>query len=228
MIRAVRVGVHPPARFEDLVHRDRLREALRAANETRDRLSKRVVWNVNSTAPRSTTRHGRSASRCCARTRTSSRRSCVQAMILHDPQTAGVGPALAAARARLVWRCHLGIDGPNAESVAGWEFLHPCLDRVSCSAFSRETDIPAFCDRGPDVRSVVDDLEGAVVFHGVEKAWQAFPDEIRSRVHLVSLPTEDIQELGRAARKRVREHFLGVEHLLRYAELLARVDAAAS
>jgi trehalose synthase len=49
-LQEVRVGVHPIDRFQDLVPPERMRDALIAAGAARDRLSKRVVWNINSTA----------------------------------------------------------------------------------------------------------------------------------------------------------------------------------
>ena len=47
---------------------------------------------------------------------------------------------------------------------------------------------------GPNVRAVADDPEGAAVFDGVVAAWRALEDEPRARVHLVSLPTVDVDE----------------------------------
>jgi trehalose synthase len=47
---------------------------------------------------------------------------------------------------------------------------------------------------GPNVSGVTDDPEGAMVFEEVEEAWRALPDGIRDRVHLVALPTDDVQE----------------------------------
>jgi trehalose synthase len=35
---------------------------------------------------------------------------------------------------------------------------------------------------------------------------------------------EQMRQLGEAARDRVREHFLGIDHLLRYAQLIQRLD----
>jgi trehalose synthase len=345
-------------------------------------------------------------------------------VLLHDPQTAGLAPALTSAGARLIWRCHIGLDVPNEEADKGWQFLKPYLDGIPHYVFSRESYIPDVCDHGkstviqpsidafapknqdldektirtnlvhtglvegpppgdadhcflrddgtpgrverradvtrmgraldwdtplivqvsrwdplkdmlgvmqgfallcgrhcpsrpelvlagPDVRGVADDPEGAVVFAQVAQAWRALPDSIRDRVHLASLPTDDIQEnaaivnalqrhativvqkslqegfgltvteamwknrpvvasavggiqdqivdgvsgvlladprdleafadtlcslladpahmeeLGKGARERVREHFLGVDHLLKYAELLAQIDEPA-
>jgi trehalose synthase len=47
---------------------------------------------------------------------------------------------------------------------------------------------------GPNVRAVADDPEGAVVLDEVETAWRQLPEAVRRRVHLASLPTEDVEE----------------------------------
>ena len=49
-LQEVRVGVYPLERFQSLVPRKRMRKSLVAARNARNRLSKRVVWNINSTA----------------------------------------------------------------------------------------------------------------------------------------------------------------------------------
>jgi trehalose synthase len=161
---------------------------------------------------------------------------------------------------------------------------------------------------GPNVTAVADDPEGGAVFGRVLTAWRALPHGIRDRVHLVSLPIDDVAEnaiivnalqrhatvvvqkslregfgltvteamwkarpvvasavggiqdqiqdgvngillkdptdldvfaeavrwllenpadagrLGEAARERVRDEFLGVRHLLQYAELIEDLD----
>lgn len=64
-------------------------------------------------------------------------------VILHDPQTAGLAPALLRAGARVIWRCHIGTDEPNAHSERGWEFLAPFLREASYRIFSRESYVPA-------------------------------------------------------------------------------------
>lgn len=344
-------------------------------------------------------------------------------VLLHDPQTAGLAQALIDAGAHVVWRCHIGIDTPNDEAAAGWEFLRRYLEPIPLYVFTRETYVPGFCDHGktlvirpsidafsaknqdldetavrtilvhtglvegppparpdhgflrddgspgrverraevvrlgrppkwdtplivqvsrwdplkdmkgvmlgfaklcestcpvrpelvlagPNVKGVTDDPEGASVFADVEETWRALPDAIRDRVHLASLPTDDVQEnaamvnalqrhatvivqkslregfgltvteamwkarpvvasavggiqdqiedgvngvllqdprdldafaerlcglirdpealarLGAAARKRARDEFLGLDHLLQYAKLIERIDEA--
>src|SRR3954462_2089369 len=44
-------------------------------------------------------------------------------VILHDPQTAGLIPTVKAAGVPVVWRCHIGLDRPNAIAREAWRFL---------------------------------------------------------------------------------------------------------
>lgn len=67
-------------------------------------------------------------------------------VILHDPQTAGLAPALAGAGAVLAWRCHIGHDAVNAEVEGGWSFLEPYLADVPAYVFSRRTYVPRQLD----------------------------------------------------------------------------------
>jgi len=60
-------------------------------------------------------------------------------VILHDPQTAGMLPALrAAADVRLIWRAHIGLDLPNDVAREAWGFLTPYLGEADAYVFSRE------------------------------------------------------------------------------------------
>jgi trehalose synthase len=58
-------------------------------------------------------------------------------VILHDPQTAGMAPGLAASGARLVWRAHIGVDVPSDRVRGAWDFLRPYLGGVDGFVFSR-------------------------------------------------------------------------------------------
>ncbi|PIE27888.1 MAG: glycosyl transferase family 1, partial [Micrococcales bacterium] len=54
-------------------------------------------------------------------------------VVLHDPQTAGMIPAMKAHGAHVVWRSHIGKDEPNEYTEQVWAFLAPYLadaDRV--------------------------------------------------------------------------------------------------
>jgi trehalose synthase len=57
-------------------------------------------------------------------------------VMLHDPQTAGLcGPAREAG-ARVIWRCHVGIDEPNDLARQAWEFLRPEIESAELLIFS--------------------------------------------------------------------------------------------
>jgi len=60
-------------------------------------------------------------------------------VILHDPQSAGLVPALSTLGATVIWRSHVGVDEPNDFARASWEFLRPYLDRASALVFSRRS-----------------------------------------------------------------------------------------
>ncbi len=65
-------------------------------------------------------------------------------VLLHDPQTAGLAAPLAQAGARVVWRCHIGVDWENEVTRAGWEFLRPHLAAAQAYVFSRRGYVPAW------------------------------------------------------------------------------------
>lgn len=58
-------------------------------------------------------------------------------VILHDPQTLGLAGALAAAGARVIWSCHVGVDEPNDLAREAWDFLRPYALRAHDLVFSR-------------------------------------------------------------------------------------------
>ena len=63
-------------------------------------------------------------------------------VLLHDPQTAGLAAPLAQAGARVVWRCHIGVDWENDATRGGWEFLRPHLAAAEAYVFSRREYVP--------------------------------------------------------------------------------------
>lgn len=68
-------------------------------------------------------------------------------VILHDPQTAGLARHAADAGARVIWRCHVGVDEENEHSERGWAFLRPELEPyVDCYVFSRRSFAPPWVD----------------------------------------------------------------------------------
>jgi trehalose synthase len=58
-------------------------------------------------------------------------------VILHDPQTAGLVPAVHACGVPVVWRCHVGVDEPNALVRETWRFLEPYVVAADATVFSR-------------------------------------------------------------------------------------------
>jgi trehalose synthase len=65
-------------------------------------------------------------------------------VILHDPQTAGLVPALKRQGATVVWSCHVGTDTPNDLARTAWEFLQPAVEEADAYVFSRA----AYCWEG--------------------------------------------------------------------------------
>jgi trehalose synthase len=59
-------------------------------------------------------------------------------VFLHDPQTAGLVPAIREMGAIVVWRCHVGLDLPNELARRAWAFLRPYVERADACVFSRQ------------------------------------------------------------------------------------------
>jgi trehalose synthase len=56
---------------------------------------------------------------------------------LHDPQPAGLVPAMKEAGLTVVWRCHIGVDEPNDVAREAWDFLRPYVEPADAYVFSR-------------------------------------------------------------------------------------------
>ena len=56
---------------------------------------------------------------------------------LHDPQPAGLVPAMKEAGLAVVWRCHIGVDQPNDAAREAWDFLRPYVEPADAYVFSR-------------------------------------------------------------------------------------------
>ena len=67
-------------------------------------------------------------------------------VLLHDPQTAGLVPALKRQGATVIWSCHVGIDEPNDLARTAWDFLRPAVQEADAYVFSRA----AYCWEGLD------------------------------------------------------------------------------
>lgn len=58
--------------------------------------------------------------------------------VIHDPQAAGLVPALANHGAQVIWRSHVGVDKPNEFARSAWRMLTPCLKQAGAYVFSRQ------------------------------------------------------------------------------------------
>jgi trehalose synthase len=65
-------------------------------------------------------------------------------VLLHDPQTAGLTAALAAADACVTWRSHIGLDTENDATRGAWDFLRPHLSPAAAYVFSRRQYAPSW------------------------------------------------------------------------------------
>jgi trehalose synthase len=79
-------------------------------------------------------------------------------VVLHDPQPAGLAATILAAGARLVWRCHVGADQPNAWTERAWEFIRPDVERAEALVVSRAAFAPPWA-RPADVHVIPPSLD---------------------------------------------------------------------
>lgn len=69
-------------------------------------------------------------------------------VVLHDPQPAGLVPAVRKTGARVVWRSHIGVDTPNEQTRDAWEFLEPYVRDADAYVFTRDAYVWDNLDRG--------------------------------------------------------------------------------
>ena len=100
-------------------------------------------------------------------------------------------------RAEVVrWGQAPGWETPLVVQVSRWD---PLKDPVGvmqgfAAAVENAPDDAELVLAGPETAGVVDDPEAARVLEETVAAWRALPEMIRNRVHLVSLPTTDVDE----------------------------------
>ena len=58
-------------------------------------------------------------------------------VILHDPQTAGLVDEVRRTGAAVIWRCHVGVDHPNARVHEAWSFMRRYVLGAEAYVFSR-------------------------------------------------------------------------------------------
>ena len=78
--------------------------------------------------------------------------------------------------------------------MSRWDRLKDPVGLLACFAEHVADAASHLVIAGPDVEAVDDDPEGAEVLDEVRAALGEMPDAVRGRVHLVSLPMDDIDE----------------------------------
>ncbi len=67
-------------------------------------------------------------------------------VVLHDPQTLGLAPALRGNGIHVIWRCHIGVDEANDATAEAWGFLSRYFHAVNHFVFSRPQYRPSIID----------------------------------------------------------------------------------
>lgn len=201
-VTEVSVAPQPIDRFRPVIGDDAFDQAMKVARAAAERLSGRVIWNVNSTAlgggvaemlrsllayargagidtrwvvisgtseffyitkrihhalhgskgdGRPLDEHAREVYESVLKENAEELEALIRPrdiVILHDPQTIGLAPALARHGATVIWRCHIGTERGNGEVAAGWAFLEPYFDDIAASIFSRAEYVPERLNRG--------------------------------------------------------------------------------
>jgi trehalose synthase len=103
-------------------------------------------------------------------------------------------PARVNRKAKIVQKDRLPAEAPLVAQVSRWDRLKDPVGLLVCFAEHMADATSHLVIAGPDVEAVDDDPEGAVVLEEVRAALGRMPDAVRARVHLVSLPMDDIDE----------------------------------
>jgi trehalose synthase len=86
---------------------------------------------------------------------------------------------------------------PLIVQISRWDPLKDMIGVMRGFARLHDGRVPADAQlilAGPNVKAVADDPEGASVFAEVVAAWRELPHSVRDHIHLVSLPTADVEE----------------------------------
>lgn len=117
-------------------------------------------------------------------------------IFLHDPQTAGLLPAVVDSGRTAIWRCHVGADHGNDLTRAGWEFLEPYVRRADAVVFSRSAFVPDCCN-GLQVAIVPPSIDA-----GSPKNQEMDPARARAVLRLTGLLAGDPAAEGKPVYRR--------------------------
>ncbi len=85
-------------------------------------------------------------------------------------------------------------EAPAVVQVSRWDRLKDPVGLLECFAHHVSASDAHLVIAGPDVDAVDDDPEGAECLREVRAALTELPEGVRGRVHLVSLPMDDLEE----------------------------------
>jgi trehalose synthase len=88
-------------------------------------------------------------------------------------------------------------ETPLVVQVSRWDHLKDPIGVLT--GFARLAngggdDGPELVLAGPSVEGVADDPEGAAVFDSTVEAWRGLPPEVRRKIHLATIPMDDLEE----------------------------------
>ncbi len=134
--------------------------------------------------------------------------------ILHDPQTAGLVPALSAHGVHVIWRSHIGGDVPNETMHSAWRFLQPYVTPAKAYVFSRRAYvwegldvarvsiippcIDPFANKNRDLSS--DEMNAILIASGLVQGGGATDHVVRRAQLLGSAPPHDAQLVVQVSR----------------------------
>ncbi len=109
-------------------------------------------------------------------------------------QRADGTPARVDRKAEIVQEARLPAGAPTLAQVSRWDRLKDPLGVLRCFAENVKDQASHLVLAGPDVTAVNDDPEGLQVLKDVREAYAQLAADVRRRVHLVSLPMDDLDE----------------------------------
>jgi trehalose synthase len=95
----------------------------------------------------------------------------------------------------MIEQCPLSPEDALVAQISRWDRLKDPLGVLNgfVEHTAGQTDAHLLI-AGPSTESVADDPEGAEVLAAMMSAWEQLPQQVRGRVHLASLPMDDIEE----------------------------------
>jgi trehalose synthase len=103
-------------------------------------------------------------------------------------------PARVERHAEVMQEAPLPEGAPMVAQISRWDRLKDHSGLLTCFRQYISDETLHLVLAGPATTAVADDPEGAAVWREVGRGWRELPPEVRRRVHLVSLPMDDLDE----------------------------------